>query len=66
MPRKTRMTLGVVTILALGAMSCFREAPPCDSATLDRIQRTCPTELECYQQLEQREKTCAERFRRGE
>ncbi|HEX6273437.1 MAG TPA: hypothetical protein VFZ53_10360 [Polyangiaceae bacterium] len=52
--------------LALLAVSCFREAPPCDSATLDRIKAECPTEEECYRQLEERESVCLERFRRGE
>jgi hypothetical protein len=53
-------------LLALLAVSCFREAPPCDAATLDRIKRTCTTIEECDRQLDERESVCEERMRRGE
>lgn len=53
-------------LLALICASCFREAPPCDSATLERIKRECPTEDECIRQLDERAAVCAARFRRGE
>ncbi len=53
----------VIAVLLVG---CFREAPPCDQATLDRIVRECPGEDECIRQLDEREAICAERFRRGE
>lgn len=52
----------------LGALvvSCFREAPPCDEATLKRIKATCRTEDECLQQIDDRHDVCAERFRSGQ
>jgi hypothetical protein len=52
--------------VALICVSCFREAPPCDSATLERIKRSCRSEEECIRQLDEREAVCAARFRRGE
>ncbi len=54
------------TLFALLAVSCFREAPPCDQATLDRIKRDCTSIEDCDRQLDERRATCAERFRRGE
>ena len=53
-------------LAGLLAVACFREAPPCDAATLERIKRECPTEEECRRQILERRDVCAERFRRGE
>ena len=53
-------------LFALLAVSCFREAPPCDAATLERIKRTCTNVEECDRLLEEREETCEMRMRAGE
>jgi hypothetical protein len=53
-------------VLGLVAVACFREAPPCDQASLDRIVSTCPSEAECMRLLDERRELCAARFRRGE
>lgn len=67
MTRKKRLYLGAVLIGALYVVpACFREAPPCDQATRERIKATCKTEAECLERINERERICEERMRRGE
>jgi hypothetical protein len=53
-------------LLALLAVSCFREAPPCDPATLERIKATCTSLEDCNAKLDEREGVCEERMKAGE
>ena len=59
-------SMAIWLLAALLLTACFREAPPCDQASLDKIKNTCKSVEECDQRLDDRASICEERIRSGE